>query len=154
MPSGVSSIDRTSLKFNQGSIVTIVILAFTFQIQWLVAALAVVLLVGTIIPPAGGFKLLYAYVVRPLRILRPEVVEEDITQHLFAQGLGGIFLSIAYFFLNGIHEPLIGWSLSFFVAALAFVNLTTNFCMGCFLYLRLRRWSFFTRAFFKRVTNI
>ena len=154
MSSGVTFVDRTALKFNQASIVTIVLVAFAFQLQWLVAALAVVLLLGTIVPPAGAFKLLYAHVVRPLRILRPEVIEEDNRQHLFAQGLGGVFLVAAYLFLNVAGQFVIGWSLSLLVGALAFVNLTVNFCLGCFLYLRLRRWSFFTRAFLKRVTTI
>jgi hypothetical protein len=153
MPNGIALVDRTALKFNQGSIVTLVVIAFALQLQWLVALLALVLLVGTVIPSAGAFKLLYGKVLRPLHILRPDVVEEDILQHLFAQALGGVFLSVAFFFLTGNNRPVIGWTFAFLVAALAFVNLTVDFCLGCFLYLRLRRWSFFTRAFLKRVTN-
>ncbi len=153
MPKGISLVDRTALKFNQGSIITLVVIAFALQLNWLVALLALVLLVGTIIPSAGAFKLLYANVLRPLQVLHPDVVEEDNVQHLFAQGLGGIFLSIAFVFLAVVNQPVVGWILSFLVAGLALVNLTVNFCLGCVLYLRLRRLSFFTRAFFKRVTS-
>jgi len=57
-----------------------------------------------------------------LRILRPDVVEEDNVQHLFAQGLGGIFLSAAFIFLAVVNQPVVGWVLTFVVAALALVN--------------------------------
>ncbi len=153
MPNRVSLVDRTALKFNQGSIITLVVAAFAFQLPWLVALLALVLLVGTVVPSAGAFKLLYANVFRPLRILRPDGCEEDNAQHLFAQGLGGIFLSAAFIFLAVVNQPVVGWILTFLVAVLALVNLTVNFCLGCVLYLRLRRLSFFTRAFFKRVAS-
>ncbi|MGA7161443.1 MAG: DUF4395 domain-containing protein [Bacteroidota bacterium] len=151
MLNGSSLVDRTALKFNQGSIITLVVIAFALQLPWLVALLSLVLLVGTFIPSAGAFKLFYSQILRRLRILRPDVVEEDNTQHLFAQGLGGIFLIIAYVFLAVINQPTVGWIVAFLVAALALVNLTVNFCLGCVLYLRLRRLSFFTRAFLKRV---
>ena len=150
MANAVSRVDRTALKFNQASIITIVAIAFALQLQWLVVVLSIVLLLGTFVPDAGAFKLLYAKVLRPIGILHADVVEEDNIQHLFAQGLGGVFLAVAYLFLTVGDLPYVGWGLAFLVAALAFVNLTTNFCLGCVLYLRLRRWSFFTRAFFKR----
>ncbi|MGA9405792.1 MAG: DUF4395 domain-containing protein [Bacteroidota bacterium] len=153
MPNGISLVDRTALKFNQGSIVIMIVVAFVLQLPLLIALLALVLLVGTIVPSAGIFKLFYAQVLRPLRILHPDVVEEDNAQHVFAQGLGGVFLSVAFIFLAVINRPIVGWIISFLVAALALVNLTVNFCLGCVLYLRLRRLSFFTRAFFKRVTT-
>ncbi len=149
----VSRVDQTALKVNQASIVTIVVIALAFQLQWLIALLALVLIVGTIFPSAGLFKLFYARILRPLKLLKPHVVEEDNTQHLFAQGLGGIFLSASFISLAGFDQSIVGWTLAVLVAALAFVNLTVNFCLGCVLYLRLRRWSFFTRAFVKRVTS-
>ncbi len=156
MAIGISLVDRTALKFNQGSIITIVLLGFVLQSAWLIAILALALIVGTIIPSAGIFKLLYGKVLRPLKILRPNVVEEDNMQHLFSQGLGGLFLVIAFAVLSGSTSEtsqVVGWSLAFLVAALAFVNLTVDFCLGCFLYLRLRRWSYFTRTLLKRVTS-
>jgi hypothetical protein len=153
MPNGITRVDRTALKFNQASIIAIVAVAFVLQLPWLLAGLALVLLVGTAVPSAGAFKVFYTKLLRPLRILRPDVVEEDNVQHLFAQGLGGIFLIGSFAFLIENSYPVIGWILAFLVAALALVNLTVNFCLGCFLYLRLRRWSYFTKIFLKRVTN-
>jgi len=148
-----SVVDRTALKFNQSSIISLIILAFILKLEWLVAVVGLVLIVGTIIPAAGAFKLIYSQLFRRFRILRPEVVEEDIRQHLFAQGLGGVFLGFAFISFVGFDQAVVGWSLSFLVAALALVNLTTNFCLGCFLYLRLRRISFHMKTFTDRITN-
>jgi len=153
MSNELSRVDRTALKFNQGSIVALLVAAFALKLPWLVAFVALIMLVGTVIPSAGGFKLIYAHVLRPLKILRPEVVEEDNIQHLFAQGLGGIFLVVAFSLLVDGRYPLWGWGLSFLVIALAFINLTVNFCVGCYLYLRLRRISFFTKAFLRKFAS-
>ncbi len=149
----ISVVDRTALKFNQSSIVGLIVLAFILKLEWLVAVVGIVLIVGTLIPAAGAFKLIYAQLFRRFRILRPEIVEEDNTQHLFAQGLGGVFLGFAFISLVGFDQVVVGWSLAFLVAALALVNLTTNFCLGCFLYLRLRRVSFHVKTLANRITN-
>ena len=149
----ISVVDRTALKFNQSSIVGLIVLAFILKLQWLVAAVGLVLIVGTLIPSAGAFKLIYFQLFRRFRILRPDVVEEDNTQHLFAQGLGGIFLGFAFISFVGFDQIAVGWSFAFLVAALALLNLTTNFCLGCFLYLRLRRISFHMKTFSNRSTN-
>jgi hypothetical protein len=39
-------------------------------------------------------------------------------------------------FLLGV--PVVGWGLAIIVALLAAINLTTGFCVGCFLYFQLR----------------
>jgi Domain of unknown function (DUF4395) len=153
MPDGLSRVDRTALKINQGSIVTLLVIAFAFRLEWLVALVSLVMMIGMFVPSAGAFKLLYTYFLRPLGIVHPDIVEEDNIQHLFAQGLGGVFLAVSFYYLVVQSSPLVGWSLAFLVVILALVNLTVNFCVGCYLYLRLRRISFFTRAALKRVLN-
>jgi hypothetical protein len=149
----LSVVDRTALKFNQSFIVSLIVLAFILNLKWLVAVVGLVLIVGTLIPAAGAFKLIYAQLFRRFRILRPEIVEEDNAQHLFAQGLGGVFLGFAFFSFVGFDQIIVGWFLAFLVAALALANITTNFCLGCFLYLRLRRMSFHVKTFASRITN-
>ncbi len=153
MPTGISRVDRTALKINQGSIVTLLVIAFALKLEWLVALVSLVMIIGTVVPSAGAFKLLYAHLLRPLGIVHPDIVEEDNVQHLFAQGLGGVFLAVSFYALTVAGSPVIGWTLAFLVVLLAFVNLTVNFCVGCYLYLRLRRISFFTREALKRVVN-
>ena len=74
----------------------------------------------------------------PLGLLRADVRAEDPMPHQFAQGLGGVFLFAAAAALFAGATPL-GWTLNWLVSALAFVNLTVQFCVGCFVYLQLDR---------------
>jgi hypothetical protein len=131
-------VDQTALKFNQACIIVLLAWAFLFNWTWLVALVAVVMLVGTFMPQAGLFKLFYARVLRPSSLLKPNVVADDPQPHLFAQGVGGIFLLLASLsFLAG--WTMLGWVLAVIVIALAAVNLLFGFCMGCFMYYQLGR---------------
>ena len=132
-------LDRSSIKFNQGAIVVLVSIAFIFNLNWLVVLVSVVMLIGTLFPNAGLFKLIYLHVFKPLEIIKPDVVNEDNTPHLFAQGLGGVVLAVSFVLLNFTEQQLAGWLLSIIVMALAFINLSTNFCAGCFLYFQLNK---------------
>ena len=132
-------LDRSSLKFNQGAIVVLVSIAFIFNLHWLVALVSLVMLVGTMLPNAGLFKLIYLHIFKPLGLIKPDVVKEDNTPHLFAQGMGGVVLAASFLFLNFTQQQLAGWILSIIVIALAFINLSTNFCAGCFIYFQLNK---------------
>jgi amino acid transporter len=134
----IGRVDQTALKFNQACIIVLLAWAFLFNWAWLVALVAVVMLVGTFMPQAGLFKLFYARVLRPSGLLKPNVVADDPQPHLFAQGVGGIFLLLASLsFLAG--WTMLGWVLAVIVIALAAVNLLFGFCMGCFMYYQLGR---------------
>lgn len=145
MSEKINKIDRSALKFNQGAIVLLTAFAFIFTINWLIALVAAVLVVGTIFPKAGLFKLIYFHIVKRFGIIKPKIVEEDNTPHLFAQGMGGVFLSISFFMLEFANQQFIGWTLSLIVLVLAFVNLALNFCVGCFLYFQLSKLGVFPR---------
>ena len=132
-------IDKTSLKFNQGSIVVLSGLAYIFNIYWLVAFVGVVLLLDTLIPGTGLFKLFYKHIVKPLIILNPDISNESKTPHQFAQGLGGSFLLLSFILLQYFGSAFWGWAVSFIVIALAFVNLTIDFCAGCFIYFQIQK---------------
>ncbi len=135
-------LDKSAIKFNQGSIVVLTAAAFLFSLPWLVAFTAAVMLVGTIFPKAGLFKLIYMHAAKPLGIIKPDVVEEDNTPHQFAQGLGGVFLAVSFLVLR-IKLIVLGWVLALIVLALAFINLTVNFCLGCFIYFQLNKHGIF-----------
>lgn len=135
----VEKIDNTALKFNQGSIVFFTGLAFLLNVYWLVAVVGIILLLDTVVTGTGLFKLFYKVVVKPLGILKPNIIEESKTPHQFAQGMGGIFLLISFSFLQFFGLTVLGWALSFIVIALAFVNLTANFCAGCFIYFQIQK---------------
>ena len=76
--------------------------------------------------------------LKPAGLLRPDLVADEAQPHLFAQGVGAIFLLLATLaFLSG--NALIGWSLTGIVIVLAAVNLFLGFCLGCFIYYQLAR---------------
>lgn len=131
-------IDYSALRFNQASIIILLALAFVLNQPWLVVFVAAVMWIGTFVPKAGLFKLIYQYVFKPLHIVRPAPKADDPRPHLFAQGVGALVLtlgSIALF--AGL--PVVGWVLTGVVIALAAVNLFLGFCAGCFMYYQLAR---------------
>ena len=70
-------VDQSALKFNQASIILLLVLAFLFNAAWLVAFVAAVMLVGTLWPEAGLFKQIYARWLKPAGLLKPNVVDDD-----------------------------------------------------------------------------
>lgn len=133
-----TKVDLTALKFNQASIIFLLVVAFLFDWPWLVALVAAVMLIGTALPEAGLFKVLYTRFLKPAGVLKPNVIADAPQPHLFAQGVGGIFLLLSTLaFLLG--QPPLGWVLAGIVVVLAAVNLFFGFCLGCFLYYQLAR---------------
>ncbi len=133
-----TKVDQTALRFNQASIIALLLLAFLLDAAWLVAAVAAVMVVGTLWPDAGLFKQVYARGLKPAGLLKPNVIADDPQPHLFAQGLGGVFLLLATAAL-WLGLPLLGWGLAATVIALAAINLFLGFCLGCFIYYQLGR---------------
>lgn len=131
-------VDQTALKFNQASIILLLALAFLLNSVWLVALVAAVMVVGTVWPEAGLFKLIYARIFKPLGWPKPHLIEDDSRPHLFAQGLGGLFL-VASAIALWLNASVVGWTLAAIVIVLAAVNLFLGFCLGCFLYYQLGR---------------
>lgn len=131
-------VDQTSLRFNQASIITLLLVAFLFDQPWLVAFVGAVMLVGTVWPGAGLFKLVYARLLKPRGLLKPQVIQDDPQPHLFAQGVGGLFLlgSLVALLAGAV---AVGWALALIVVALASVNLFLGFCVGCFIHFQLAR---------------
>ena len=140
-------VDHSALKVNQTGIVATVLVAFVGSIFFkplvlLIPLLAVVLLVGTFAPQLALFKQLYFKVLRPRGIVKARPVQDRPEPHNFAQGLGGVFLTVSSVFL--LFGPsstawIIGLALALLVAALAFVNLAFGYCLGCQIYYQLGR---------------
>lgn len=129
--------DANVLRFNQIVVVAGITVALLIQQPLIVVMIGVVLLAGSFNPRLAAFKRLYSSLIRPALRVAVNPSEDDPRPHNFAQGLGGVFLLVATLaFLGG--WPLIGWSLAIVVVALALLNLTTNFCLGCFLYYQYR----------------
>ncbi|MEZ4639453.1 MAG: DUF4395 domain-containing protein [Caldilineaceae bacterium] len=131
-------VDHAGLRFNQGSIVVLLLVAFFAGATWLVAFVGAVMLVGTIMPKAALFKWIYLEFVRPLGLLKPDQRKDEPQPHLFAQGLGALVLvGAVWAFAAG--SALTGWLLTAVVIVLAAINLLAGFCLGCFVYYQLAR---------------
>ncbi len=137
MADSLEKIDHSALKVNQAVIILLLIAGFVADLPWLVAAVALIMLAGTAIARPGFFPV-YLWLLRPLGLVKPEVLSDNPEPHRFAQGFGGIVaaLSATALFLGG---EVLGWALAWLVVALAALNLLVGFCAGCAVYYWLNR---------------
>ena len=126
-------VDHSALRTNQAFIIGLLVVAFVLDAKWLVAFVSAVMLIGTALPKIALFKAAYWYILKPVKIARPDVRRDNPEPHLFAQGVGGTFLLVATLaFLANI--PALGWALAWIVVALAALNLFAGICVGCLMY--------------------
>ncbi|GAA3558475.1 DUF4395 domain-containing protein [Amycolatopsis ultiminotia] len=123
------------------AIVTTVVLAVVLVTQWwpLLAAQTVVFAIGAFIglKPAP-YSVLYRRLVAPR--LSPTTEREDAAPLRFAQTVGFVFALIGTIgFIAGI-APL-GIVATAFALFAAFLNAAFNFCLGCEMYLLIKRFS-------------
>jgi hypothetical protein len=132
------SVDHTALRVNQAFIIALLTLAFVFD-SWIVAAfVAAVMLIGTVSPSLALIKQLYLRVLKPRGVLEPDVVEDNPEPHRFAQGFGGVVVSLGVLALL-LGATVLGWALAWVVIILAALNLFLGFCAGCFVYYQLNK---------------
>lgn len=130
-------IDARGPRF--GAVITTVVLALALVTtsMWLLLAQALVFAVGAI---AGlrfaPYGLIYRFAVRPR--LGPPARTEPETPPRFAQGVGLVFAAIG---VIGYAAGLTGVGIAFTAMALAaaFLNAAFDFCLGCHMYLFIRR---------------
>jgi hypothetical protein len=129
-------IDLNALKFNQVSIVVFLLFGFIFNLRIIPVLVAVIMLFGSFEPKLALFKQFFRYVLKPLKLVKPNPVYESPAPHNFAQLLGGIVLILSDILLyRGSLLP--GWTLSWIVILLALANVIFGFCAGCFIYFQL-----------------
>ncbi|MEO7019341.1 MAG: DUF4395 domain-containing protein [Ktedonobacteraceae bacterium] len=126
-------------KFSQASTFVLAGLAFVLDQPRLVLITALILALSALAPAIGPYRLLYRFVLVPLRLLRPHMVEDDPAPHRFAQGVGAVFLVASTLALLVSSTLVLGWTLDLLVFALAGLNLFVGFCAGCFVYFHLGR---------------
>jgi hypothetical protein len=131
-------LDQSALKFNQISIISLSLLGFILNLPILPSFVAVVLIAGSLNSNFALFKLTYKHVIKPLKLLKPNPIEDIPTPHEFAQLLGGIVLGIGSLLLY-TGSPLLGWIFTWIVIVLAAANLFFGFCAGCFVYYQLKK---------------
>ncbi len=132
-------VDTHLAKFSQAGVVLLSGIAFIFAQPIIVLIAAIFLTLSAIAPAASPFRLLYRYVVLPLHLWRPRIVEDDPAPHRFAQAIGAAFLIAASIVLFLTRATVLGWTLDIIVFVLAAINLTVGFCAGCLVYYYLGR---------------
>jgi uncharacterized membrane protein YhaH (DUF805 family) len=130
--------DRSAIRVNQALIIAFLVLGFILNQPLFVVFVAVVMAIGTAFPQAALFQRLYRDVLRPAKLLQPDVHNEDAAPHRFAQGMGAGVLTLAIIAFIVV-AATVGWALTFIVIILAAINLVFGFCAGCFVYFQLQR---------------
>ena len=123
------------------AIVTTVVLAVVLVTQWwpLLALQTVVFAIGAFVglKPAP-YSVLYRLVVAPR--LGPPTEREDAAPLRFAQAVGFVFALVGTIgFATGV-TPL-GIVATAFALFAAFLNAAFNYCLGCQVYLLIKRFS-------------
>lgn len=138
METTTRKVDHSALKVNQAFIIAFLVLGFVLNSVWPVVFVAAVMLLGTAVPALSLFKGVYARVLRPAGLVKPQVVADNPEPHRFAQGFGGVVLlgAIAALLAGAV---VVGWTLVGVVIVLAALNLFLGFCAGCFVYYQLGR---------------
>jgi hypothetical protein len=136
---GSLRVDTHLAKFSQACTVLLTALAFLLNQPVIIIITALVMAIAALAPNASPYRLLYRYIVIPLHLLRPHIVEDDPAPHRFAQGVGAAFLIASGIVLFLTRATVVGWGLDLIVFVLAGINLTVGFCAGCFVYFHLGR---------------
>lgn len=126
-------------KFSQACTFVLTGLAFVLNLPIIVLIAAALLTLSVLVPAVGPYRLIYRFILVPLHILRPRVVEDDPAPHRFAQGVATAFLLASTLVLFLSHATLLGWALDLIVFVLSGINLFVGFCAGCFVYYHLGR---------------
>ncbi|MGI9116747.1 MAG: DUF4395 domain-containing protein [Gaiellales bacterium] len=129
-------IDSRGPRTNQAIVGVGALIAFLLHQEWIVALLALQLIVGLVL--GRRFSL-------PCRlwfdVLQPRLGEgaiEDARVPRFANIIGAVFLTVSTVLLYA-GVTTVGWALALIVAALALLAATTGLCVGCELYMLLAR---------------
>ena len=129
-------IDARGPRTNQGVIGVLSLFAFVLDLKWLVALLALQLLIGL----TAGRRFCLPCLLW-FEVLQPRFGEgriEDARPPRFANMVGLVFLSAAtILFIAGAATA--GWVLTLVVSALALFAATSGICVGCEMYLWLAR---------------
>jgi len=129
-------IDSRAPRTNQAVIGSLAMLAFVFNAQWLIALLAIQLILGLTMGRRWCLPcLLYFEVIQP-RIGEGRI--EDSRPPRFANQVGAVFLSVATIaFLVG--ADTFGWVLALIVSTLALFSAMSGICLGCEAYVAIAR---------------
>ena len=136
---GLEQVDHAAIRTNQAFIIALSILAFILNLPWLAALVALVMALGTAFK-VPGFGIVYRRILKPLNLVKPDILDDNPQPHLFAQGFGAVVTGLGALALF-LGANVIGWILVWLVVVLAGLNLFIGFCAGCAIYYWLGRLS-------------
>ncbi|AHI01872.1 DUF4395 domain-containing protein [Kutzneria viridogrisea] len=134
-----TQIDPRGPRF--GAWITTVVLAVTLVTGWwpLLALQTLVFAIGAFLGlQHAPYGLLYRRLVAPR--LKPTAEREDAAPPQFAQGVGFVFALVGTLgYLAGL--PVLGIVATALALVAAFLNAAFGFCLGCEVYLLIRRFA-------------
>ena len=131
-------VDQSSIKVSQATMISLLILAFIVDVWPLVLIVAVLNTLGVLSPKLDLYRHLYVDVLKPVGLVRPNVIPDHPEPHRFAKGVGAALAAVAALFL-GLGAATVGWVLVWVLVLLAALNLFVGFCLGCFFYYQFNR---------------
>jgi molybdopterin converting factor small subunit len=135
--SELQNLDHAALRTNQAVIIGLSLAAFVVDAAWLAGLVGLAMLVGTALR-VPAFSFAYTKWFKPVRWLKPDVIQDNPEPHRFAQGFGAA-VELAGFGLLVSGTQVAGWALVWLVIFLAALNLFLGFCAGCAVYYWLNR---------------
>jgi molybdopterin converting factor small subunit len=130
-------VDHAALRTNQALIIGLNILGFVLNEPRLILVVTLLMLAGTVLR-RPGFGFVYRLVLKPLGIVKADVIPDNPEPHRFAQGFGAVVMTAGSAALAA-GAVTTGWGLVWLVTALAALNLFGGFCVGCAVYYWLNR---------------
>ena len=105
----IPRIDAHLSKFSQACVVVLTGVAFILAQPVIVLIAAIAMALTALVPAVSPFRLLYRYVMLPLHLLKPRIVEDDPAPHRFAQAVGATFLIASTLVLFLAHAAVVGF---------------------------------------------
>lgn len=140
-PSGPppGALDARGPRFAAGLTTVVLIVVLLTASGWLLLAQTVVFAIGALFGiKRAPYGFLYRTLVQP-RLPKPSVWEDPAPPR-FAQAVGFVFAAVGSIgYLSGV--PVLGLVFTALALAAAFLNVAFNYCLGCEMYLLLRRLS-------------
>ena len=131
-------LDPRGPRFAAAVTSVVLVLVLVTGSGWLALAQTLVFAIGAVNLRYAPYALVYRYLVAPR--LAPPAEREAAEPVRFAQALGFVFLAVGTVgYLAGV--PVLGIVATALALAAAFLNAAFGLCLGCEMYLLLRRLS-------------
>ncbi len=135
-PAAGATLDPRGPRFAAAITCVVLVVVLVTGSPWLALAQAVVFVVGASSARHTPYALLYRWLVAPR--LAPPAQREAAAPVRFAQGVGALFAATATVGYLA-QATVLGQLAAAFALVAAFLNAAFGFCLGCEVYLLLRR---------------